>query len=261
MKKLSEIRSPLFKPNDDDSGGGGGGGGSDDDVSKKVTEMVTGAVARIEGTAIPNALKPVVKQVSELATNIAEVSESVKKLLEAQSSSNGDDDSGGSSGSGDSGGDAGSTTGKLEAELRRLRKQVDSQGTQLKEAQDDRAESLLEADRADRKAEVSRLLNSYTFVDESAGTYAREFVVNKVTRNDDKELVVGDITLAEFITQTMDGAFAGLLKAESGGSGQRSNGGGAGAGGRNKGVQIEAIGTDMSPEDRKAAWGEVGKVI
>lgn len=238
-------------------GDGGDGGKKDGEIPANITEMVNGAMAKIEGTAIPGAIKPLKDALATVTTGLAELSGSVKEMLKSQK--NGAD--GDPPADDDPPKPEGGKGTKYDADMRALRKTVAEQGDELKTAREDREAAKKEAEAANRKSEIARLLSSLHFVDEEAAANTNDFFLSKVVTNDEGVLMVGDITLPEYITKTMDGAFAGLLKSDAGGSGQRQGTGAATGRKKSQGVQIEDIKEGMTDEAQEQAWKDVGNAL
>ncbi len=232
---------------------GGNGDNKDGEIPANITEMVNGAMAKLEGTAIPGAMKPLKDDLAAVKTGLSALTDSVKTFLETQNNGAAADDA-------DADDDPPKTASgkgaKHDAEMRAMRKTLDTQGEELKEVKQERETARQEADTAKRKSAIAGLLSSLHFVDEDASSYAADFFMSKVALSDEGDLMVGDITLPEFVTKTMEGAFAGLLKSDAGGSGQR-HGGGGGRKTKTAGVQIEDIVGGMSAESQDQAWKDV----
>lgn len=236
-----------------------GDGGEGDDEPKGLTKEEVDAAIQDKLNAMDKANKKALDKLkSELSGSITKLTEAVTALAEK----GGDDDP--DDGDGDGGGDDGKdkVSPEVNAKLRDQAKALDKLTKALEDEKKAReeAESRSKTERID--AAVTRSLATLKFRDEDSAAFAYEAIRQRVSTDEDGNLVVksgdDDVTLESFIKEQAEGPISHLLQGpDSKGTGLKPGE----SGNRSGGVHLEDIKPGMDKKTADAALADIAKAL
>lgn len=241
-------RGPLRDEGDGD--GGGDGSGTPDDVPEPMRKFVTDTVnGAINGFAKRFTEKDLPKQLKGMQNGLLAALRPPEEPADDPNDPLADPPK-------DPPADK-SLDPKIVGELKRLRAAQKASEEKIAEQIRLREESEKKAESAERQSAVSRMLSAFDFNDDSAAGVAQEYILARVERSEEGDLVAGGLPLTQFVDDTMGGAMRGLLRGRgSGGSGVR-NGADGGGKKQNGVVDTDTIKPGWSKEDRDKTWSAI----
>ena len=245
------LRGPLREAAGDGDGSGGGDGDVfNEDQVKAIETAVNNAINKYDASNK--------KATKKLESSLLTISESISALSEKI---NADPDDGGGDTDGGGGNNDDGKGGKntqQNTELHKLTKQFNDLKKQFDASETARQEAEAKAEKTERESALQTALSQHKFASLKAREAVFTMMFSEIDRDEDGNLVVGDIALDEHVkTQLESDEFAVFLEPE--------RKGGAGASGgtppRKGSLDLDNLKPGASKEDRAAAAREISNVL